>query len=150
MENCCFELNFDNDFENHCREQYEEYHMYLQELMEFSTNQIYPEIVKNAVKIDGYSLEYASMKLRDDEEIVRIAIDNNSNTFEFASNRLKDDAEMVLYAIEKNGYNYQYISERLKNNFGIALTAVYYNIDVIDFVPLKYKDEIKNILKYKF
>ncbi|MDA7838988.1 DUF4116 domain-containing protein, partial [bacterium] len=47
-------------------------------------------VVRLFVQKDGLELEYASLKLRDDEEIVKLARDNWPNSTFFASERVKN------------------------------------------------------------
>ena len=47
------------------------------------------EIVLEAVKNDGYALEYASEELKADTEIVLAAVKNNGMALEYASKKLK-------------------------------------------------------------
>ena len=50
------------------------------------------------------SLEYASDRLKDNEEIVKIAVQYNGYSLQYASDRLKDNEEIVKIAIQNDGY----------------------------------------------
>ena len=88
---------------------------------------VYREIVMEAVHCDGDALESAPEELRDDEEIVKAAVKSPKNPLNFslqwASARLKDDKAMVLSASIAHGHALQYASERLRNDHDCVVAA---------------------------
>jgi len=81
------------------------------------------EIVLEAIKTDFWALKYASDTLKNDKEIVLEAI-KNGNSLQYASNTLKNDKEIVLEAIKNNGYFLEYASDTLKNDREIVLKSI--------------------------
>jgi CxxC motif-containing protein len=74
------------------------------------------EVVLEAVKQNGYSLEYASEELKNNKEVVLEAVKQNGYSLHYASEELKNNKEVVLEAIKQNGNSLCYASEELKNN----------------------------------
>src|SRR5436189_35559 len=72
----------------------------------------------------GFSLLYASERLKDNDEMVLAAISIDKWALKYTSERLKDKDEIVLASVEKNGSTLEYASERLRDNQEIVLTAV--------------------------
>ena len=56
-----------------------------------------------AVKLDGWAIEYASEELKNDKEILMKAVQNNGNTIDEASDKLKNDRELVMEAVKTDG-----------------------------------------------
>ncbi|MFZ2719188.1 MAG: DUF4116 domain-containing protein [Candidatus Absconditicoccaceae bacterium] len=81
-------------------------------------------IVLSAVKKNGYNIKYASEKLKDNKEMVLAAINENPHALEYVSDRLKDDENIVLQAIVSNGYAFKHASEKLKNNKNFILSII--------------------------
>src|SRR4030042_248625 len=76
---------------------------YIIEMIIFST------ILKNSA-----SLEFASLKLRDDDTIVMKAVSGKAMNLQFASKRLKNHFEIVMIAFKKFDFSLQCASEKLK------------------------------------
>jgi lambda repressor-like predicted transcriptional regulator len=53
------------------------------------------EKILEAVKKDGYSLEYVSEEFRNDKEVVLEAVKQNGRSLKFASKELRNDKEVV-------------------------------------------------------
>ena len=70
------------------------------------------------VKVNGCALEYASERLRDNEEIVRIGAGQSGYALEYASERLRDNEEIVRIAFGQNGDALGLASERLRALLG--------------------------------
>ncbi len=49
-----------------------------------------------AVKQDGWALEYASLRLKDNEDIVLCSVKSNVFSLRFASERLKNNKNFAL------------------------------------------------------
>ena len=80
-----------------------------------------------AVQENGLALEFASEKLRNDEEVVTTAVTHNlafSSAIEFASKNVKLKDSVVLKIIEHNGANFEFVPEKFKDNFCIVMSAV--------------------------
>ena len=58
------------------------------------------EVVLEAVKEKGSSLEYASPRLKNDKDVVLESLKVSGWALEFASERLKDDKDVVLEAVK--------------------------------------------------
>ena len=52
------------------------------------------KIVSIAVAQNGYALQYASVRLRDDRDIVMTAVRRTGDALKFASVRLQDDKQI--------------------------------------------------------
>jgi hypothetical protein len=98
-------------------------------------------VIKKVVSREGYLLEFASEKLRDDEEIVRISLSNNPNIFRKISNRLKDNDDIALKAITVNGFDYSLISDRLKNRPDFARIALIKYPHNFEIIPEKIRND---------
>ena len=61
------------------------------------------EITLEAVKNDGYALDYASEELKADRQIVLEVVKNKGDALEYASEELKSDKEIVLAAVKNEG-----------------------------------------------
>lgn len=80
-----------------------------------------------ACQQDGFALQWASPRLRDNEDLVEIAISQGSPhgwVFEFASPRLQDDLRMATLAVKENPYALSCVSERLKNDPSLVQSAI--------------------------
>ncbi len=115
------------------------------------------EFVKNAVRSNGYTLEYAK-KFRNDYEVVKIAVEDSPEAIQYASNNLKknidivktalsnskynlifslacmkkynDDDKLVKLALRANGANICYTSRRIRDNYEMAKYALEHQRDV--------------------
>lgn len=83
----------------------------------------YDQIVLEAVKNEGYCLEYLDEKYKDNKQLVLIAV-SNSDSLKFVSDNLKDDKEIVLKAIDFTFSAYEYASDRLKHDKEVILLAL--------------------------
>ena len=91
-------------------------------IMESDTN--CPLIVKAAVRYDGKSLQFVSMKLRGDYDIVLAAVEQHPWALAYASNTLRNNHGLALTAIKQHGWALQFASDELRNNHDIVLNAV--------------------------
>lgn len=90
-------------------------------LIHFPEYQDNKEVVLEAVKKNGWNLDYASERLKADKEVVLEAIKQNGFTLYCAADNLKDNEQMVLEATKQSGKNFDFISDRLKNNTNFTL-----------------------------
>ena len=58
--------------------------------------------VLEAVKQNGWALQYASAALKDDRQIVLEAVKQDGYALEYASAALKDDREIVLEVVKQD------------------------------------------------
>lgn len=86
-----------------------------------------PDIVKEAIKLDGLALEYASESLRNNPEIVLLAIEKNMDAFNFASKELKDNKSFLLEVLEKQPYCLQHMDEKFLNDPDIIYSAMLFS-----------------------
>ena len=103
------------------------------------------EVVLEAVKQDGWALEYASDELKNDKEVILEAVKQNGQALQCASNDLRNDKEIVLEAVKKVGYALEHASDELKNDKEVVILALQYDIDAIEMSS----DEIQALCKGK-
>ena len=77
------------------------------------------EIVIEAVKRDGWALEFASKELRNDKEVVIEAVKEDGRALQFASEGLRSDLDIVLEAVRNREGAIKYASEEIKEKIGI-------------------------------
>ena len=83
-----------------------------------------------AVKNNGFVLEWASEELQNDKEIVLEAVKNNGFALEYASKELKKDKEIVLQAVKiQNAIIY--VSKELKNDKDFIIDCIIINKNII-------------------
>lgn len=82
------------------------------------------EKVLEAVKNDGYSLQYASDELKNDKEVVLTAVKQNGNILEYLPYKYKNDYEIVLEAIKSDGDSIQFASKNMKDDKSLVLKAI--------------------------
>lgn len=73
--------------------------------------------VLEAVKEDGYVLEYASDALKGDRDVVLAAVEQCGGALEYASDALKGDREVVTAAMEQDRTALQYATPTLREEF---------------------------------
>lgn len=78
-------------------------------------NDIY-KYVKLAVNQDGLALEYASRRLKDNDDIVISAVKNNGWAINLASSRLQETQDIIDMAISKSPELRKYGWGKVKNN----------------------------------
>ena len=61
------------------------------------------DFVLNKVKQDGIVLEFASERLKDNEEIVKEAVKQYGLALEYASEELQNNEEIVMEAVKQYG-----------------------------------------------
>lgn len=74
------------------------------------------EIIKTAVKTNGWMLELASDTLRDDYDTVMTAVKQCGFALSFASDHLKDEESIVLAAVNQNPNSLKHASDKMKAN----------------------------------
>jgi hypothetical protein len=72
--------------------------------------------IHSLVTQNGFFLQNASTRLRDNEQIVLAAVKQNGLALQFASHELKNDIKIVLEAMKSNRDAFQFASETLKND----------------------------------
>lgn len=82
-------------------------------------------VVLEAVRQDGFALEYVSEALRNDLEVVLTAVRQDGNSLQDASAELQNNRDVVLAAIRQNGFAYEYVGEALRNDPEIFAVAVH-------------------------
>ena len=127
-----------------------------------------PELMLNAVSVNGSLLEYGSTDIKDNFDIVYVAVNQydisypvlqfasdrlrnnkdivlaalacNGEAFKFASTELQDDEDIVNEALDNQGMQLEFVSERLQNIYEISLKAVSNESMALQFVPNKFKN----------
>lgn len=90
----------------------------------------YPEwgrdyyFMKQAVMVNGDSLQYASDEIKNNKLIVELAVRERGSSLQYASNELNNNMETVESALYENGENLQYVAKHFQDNKGIVLMAV--------------------------
>jgi hypothetical protein len=99
------------------------------------------------VRHDGYALQFASDKLKDDKEIVLTAIQNyEGDVLEYASERLKDDKETVLSAVGRCEYSIGYASERLRHDKDVIFAVLEAHPGQFENLPEDVQENLDYIL----
>ncbi|KAG2382702.1 hypothetical protein C9374_005282 [Naegleria lovaniensis] len=86
------------------------------------------EIVLNAVKNNGLSLQYAHSSLQCDREIVLAAVKQNGEALEFASEELRKDSEIIREAILQNGKALDYVCGKIDKPLIILAAKTHYQL----------------------
>lgn len=89
-------------------------------------------------------------KYLNDKEIVMQAVKNDGNSLEFAGEKLKNDRDVVMEAVQKNGKTLRFVGKELKNNEEVIMQAVCQNIEAFEFVSMQFKENdnfMKNTIK---
>ena len=92
------------------------------------------EVTYEAVKRDGYLLEYTSVSLKDDETIVDIAMNEDYDAYLYASERIKRKEEFMLKYIDQ------------QDSFH-CLGLIPLKFKIMNFVEIK--KYLKSIIQYK-
>lgn len=81
-------------------------------------------IVKLAVKANGYNICFASRRLKDDYDIAKYALLNKREgydfVYEYLSARLRDDKSLAMIELKSKYPDVEHFSKRLKNDDEIA------------------------------
>lgn len=135
------------------------------------------KFVLELVKISGRTLQYAYEPFRDDEEVVLEAV-TSYRAFEFASNRLKHNEDFLVRVLDKNPsclayaparyredktlvaalmkkhpYVYRYAKEDIRLDFALAVEALSGDVRIYSYVPKKLReskrflDEIERLIE---
>ena len=89
-----------------------------------------------------YAFQFASDRLKDNDEIAMLAINDKTN-FKYVSDRLKSNKEFVMEAIKK-GCSLVWADKNLQNNKEIVLEAVKQDKFAIRFASKEIQDLCKN------
>jgi serine/threonine-protein kinase TTK/MPS1 len=68
-------------------------------------------IVLEAVKSNGFALEYTDESFKKDKSIVLEAVKQNGVALEYADESFKKDKSIVLEAVKKNGWALEYVGK---------------------------------------
>jgi hypothetical protein len=98
------------------------------------------EVVLEAVKSNGYALEFAPRALQDDFEIVLAAVNHSGGAIEHASSELMSNRDIVLAAAEGDGYALAHVPNHLKTEKSFILHAVEHHGEALEYAA----DELKN------
>jgi hypothetical protein len=93
-----------------------------------------------AVNQNGWSLDYASDRLKDNEEFVLVAVNQKGRYLAYVSDRLKDDKAVVLASVSKNGYALRHASDRLRRDVNFCIECAKKNPDSIAYFLGEAKD----------
>jgi hypothetical protein len=101
-------------------------------------------IVLAAVKKNGFALQYASPKLKDDTEIVAAAVKQNGLALMYAPKELKGNTDFMIAAVQQNGAALKYAPEELKANTDFMLAAVQQNGEALEHELPEFKSNNQN------
>lgn len=99
---------------------------------------------RNAVKLDGNALKFASVKIIDNKEIVMSAVKESCFSLLYASDRLKYDEDIVLQSTRQrsNLYdNHLVFPEKLLQNRDFVFKLIRTNSYNIKFIPNDLRDD---------
>lgn len=99
---------------------------------------------RNAVKLDGTALKYASIKICDNKEIVMSAVQESCFALLYASDRLKYDEDIVLQSTIRRSAlydNHLVFPETLLKDREFVLKLIQSNSFNIEFIPNDLKDD---------
>ena len=102
----------------------------------------YQIIVLEAIKQNGFALQFASPEMKKQKEVVIPAVQQNGLALQFADPDLQDDIEVVKAAVQQNGLALHYASTRLKMAKCIVHMAVSDNGEALQFAAPYLKDDI--------
>ena len=74
------------------------------------------EVVMDAVKENGFALEFADRSLQNDREVVMAAVTENGLAFEFASDTLRNDNDAVMAAITIDPNAFQFAGKKPRDD----------------------------------
>jgi hypothetical protein len=103
------------------------------------------EICMDAIKQNGWALDFVNEKLKNNRDIVEMAAINKGDALEFAPTHFRSDREIVLSAVKENGLAIQYADSKLFEDDEILENALTNNPFAIEFIP----SAIHNYLKWK-
>jgi len=99
---------------------------------------------RNAVKLNGDALKYASDVIRDNKEIVMSAVKSSCWSLKHASDRLKIDKDVVMQSLKDRSdlyYNHLVFPEQLLTNRDFVLKLIQTNSYNINFIPNDLRDD---------
>ena len=102
-----------------------------------------------AVKKNGYALQYASEKFKNDKDVILAAVNKNGNALRLASEIFKNDKDVVLAAVNQHGDALFYTSKDLKNDNDIVISAVTQNGSALQYASENLQNDLEllNLLK---
>ena len=123
------------------------------DILQYTSNEMKDnyDIVSSAIEKNSYSLYYASLNMQNNKEIVLKAIRQNGNIIKYLSDDIKNDKDIILAAINQDSYSLQYASYDMKKNKDVLLTAIKRNKNVIQYANenIKNNEEIKKAIQNK-
>lgn len=96
-------------------------------------------VVKKSVLKYGFTIKYASRRLRANRDLVMISCQNNLSNIIYADKCLRDDFDFMKIFVEMDGTILAHVSLRLKNNKKFVMIAVNQTP-----VALTYAEELKD------
>lgn len=84
-----------------------------------------PELVHRAINLSsGWAFQYASPRLRDDDDIVDVATEKQTSNLQWAAERFRKDFNYVLYLALENSQVFEHAHEDLKSDKESVLTIL--------------------------
>mmetsp|Transcript_29981 Transcript_29981/g.54621 ORF Transcript_29981/g.54621 Transcript_29981/m.54621 type:complete len:318 (+) Transcript_29981:159-1112(+) len=91
------------------------------------------EVVLAAVAQDGIALKFVHESLRGDREVVLQAVSHSGGALHWASDEMKADREVVMRAVRKEGGALECASEELRGQADIVETAIKTKREMLQF-----------------
>jgi hypothetical protein len=98
------------------------------------------DVVRNAVKKDGYELANASERLKNDPLTVMVAVKQDGLALQFASPVVQGNKVVVLAAVTKDGLALQFASKLLRSDPQVVAAATHQNKDARYFASDAFKE----------
>jgi hypothetical protein len=103
------------------------------------------EIVMESVKLDTYSVKFASKRLKDDPKTIMEVVKRNGKDVRFASERMMDNPKIAMEAVKSYGFSLKHLSKRMRNDLDIVMEAEKTSKDSLQYAS----EELKTIEKVK-
>lgn len=105
------------------------------------------EVVLAAVRIDGFALEYAAERLKEDRDVVLAAVFESGLALRHAGLAARADREVVLAAVLETAAALEFADATLRADQDTVLTAVSSDPEAVRFVALELLDQASFVTK---
>lgn len=102
------------------------------------------ELAQIALKRHGRAFSYLSKRLQNNKEIALLSLNNGGSYYDLPE-QLKDDRELTKIAISYNGHSLSYASDRLKDDKELVLLAFNNEANIYNDLSDKLKNDIEVI-----
>jgi len=95
------------------------------------------DLCLNALKQNGWALDFVNDNLKQKREIVEMALKNQGDALEFSIDKFKSDRTLVKLAVQSNGMALRYADMPLRHDPEILSLALNENPFAIEFAPFE-------------